>query len=188
MRLIALSLLVAPLLTGQTATPELRKMLGKDLQSVPGPFVDRYCQSPGYQDPAADPSNSPIQMQIRDGARRGPSIPAVALPEGPLTVSDTIGSIAGWKAYRVEVPPGAKVHVRLHSNHEAWFLVRTVNKMGSLEEGMLRNLIPTGNPEATYTNPKKEPNTIFFVVDTTEMDVGSEPFTLRVDWPAAPKP
>ena len=46
----------------------------------------------------------------------------------------------------------------------------------------IRNLIGTGNPEATYTNPKHEANTVFFVVDTTEPDVTGEPYTLAVDW------
>lgn len=47
---------------------------------------------------------------------------------------------------------------------------------------MLQNLIPTGNPEASYTNPKKVTNTIFFVVDTSELGAEAEPYTLVVDW------
>ena len=182
----ALPLLICPILAAQGTAP--KEVAGKDLPTVPGPFVDRYCRAPGYQDPAAGPGNSPLQMQIRESARRGPSIPARALPEGPVTVTDTVGSIAGWKAYRVEVPAGAKVHARIHSAHDGWFLVRTVNKMGALEEGMLRNLMLTGNPEASYTNPKKETNTIFFVVDTSEADANSEQYRLVVDWPEEAKP
>lgn len=182
----ALCLLICPILAGQAAAP--KEIAGKDLPSVPGPFVDRYCGTPGYHDPAAGPGNSPIQMQMREAARRGPSIPAKALPDGPVAVTDAIGSPAGWKAYQVQVPPGAKVHARIHSAHDAWFVVRTVNRMGSLEEGMLRNLIGTGNPEATYTNPKKAANTVFFVVDTTEPDVNGEPYTLSVDWATGAKP
>lgn len=182
----ALYLLLCPILTAQPSSPGNPKpqgIAGKDLPSVPGPFVDRYCGTPGYHDPAEGPGNSPLQMQIRESARRSPSIPARALPNGPVAVTDTVGSIAGWKAYRVDVPPGAKVHARIHSAHDGWFLVRTVNRMGTLEEGMLRNLLGTGNPEASYTNPKKETNTIFFVVDTSETSADSEPFTLVVDWP-----
>ena len=180
---IALSLLICPILAAQSATSVPKQVMGKDLPVVPGPFVDRYCGAPGYHDPAAGPGNSPLQMEIRESARRAPSIPARALPEGPVAVSDTVGSIAGWKAYRVEVPAGAKVHARIHSAQDAWFMVRTVNRMGALEEGMLRNLIGTGNPEASYTNPTKQTKTVFFVVDTTEPDVNSEPYTLLVDWP-----
>ncbi|HET8901060.1 MAG TPA: hypothetical protein VFM84_03890 [Holophagaceae bacterium] len=182
----ALCLLICPVMAAQGAAP--KEVAGKDLAAVPGPFVDRYCGVPGYHDPTAGPGNSPIQMQIRESARRGPSIPAVALPEGPVAVADTIGSPAGWKAYRVDVPPGAKVHARVHGPHQGWFLVRTVNRMGTLEKGMLQNLMLTGNPEASYTNPKTETNTIFFVVDTTEPDVNGEPYTLAVDWTAGAKP
>lgn len=157
------------------------QVAGKDLKTVPGPFVDRYCRAPGYHDPAAGPGNDNLQMQIRESARNSPAIPAVALPEGPVSVSDRVGSVAGWKAYRLEVAPGIKVHARIHSAHDAWFKVRTVNRLGNLEEGMLQNLIGTGNPEASYTNPKKEANTIFFVVDTTDPDAVSETYTLTVD-------
>lgn len=159
-----------------------QEIVGKDLKSVPGPLVDRYCGAPGYHDPAAGFGDSPLQMQFRESARRSPSIPARALPDGAVAVSDTVGSVAGWKAYRVEVPAGVKVHARIHSAHDGWFLVRTVNRMGSLEPGMLQNLIPTGNPEASYTNLKHETNTIFFVVDTSELGTETEPYKLVVDW------
>ena len=165
---------------GGTQAPEVS---GKDLQKVTGPFVDRYCGAPGYRDPAFDPGASSFRMQIRADARRSGDIPAVALPEGPVSVKDMVGTMAGWKAYRIDVPPGAKVHARVYGDHAGWFVVRTVNRMGNLEKGMLQNLIPTGNPEASYTNPKKEANTIFFVVDTTQTDSESEPYKLVVDWP-----
>lgn len=181
---LPLALLLCPVLAAQTAPPEVA---GKDLQKVPGPLVDRISGAPGYRDPAGGPGTSRFQMEIRSNARRGPSIPAVALPNGAVAVSDSVGTMAGWKAYRVEVPPGAKVHARIRGLHEGWFRVSTVNKMGSLEKGMLQNLQPTGNPEASYTNPKAETNTIFFIVDTTEADAQAEPYTLVVDWPGATK-
>lgn len=179
MRTVLYPLLASALLA---QSPAPREIQGKDLPKVPGPFVDRFCHLPGYHDPAAGSGGSELQMRIRESARSGPGIPAVALPEGPLAVKDSVGSVAGWKAYRVEVPAGAKVHARIHAAHEAWFTMRTVNRMGSLEEGMLQNLIKTGNPEASYTNPKKAANTIFFVVDTTEPDVSGEDYTLTVNW------
>ncbi|MBS0476393.1 MAG: hypothetical protein JSR28_14770 [Proteobacteria bacterium] len=187
MRIPALAtacILFAPAL-GAAQPPEIA---GKDLKPVPGPLVDRYCGAPGYHDPAVGLGNSGLQMQFRESARRSPSIPARALPDGAVSVSDTVGSVAGWKAYRIEVPPGVKVHARIHSAHDGWFLVRTVNRMGSLEPGMLQNLIPTGNPEASYTNLKREPNTIFFVVDTTELGTETEPYKLVVDWAGGAKP
>lgn len=183
-------LLLCPLLAAQApapapGAPKPREIAGKDLQPVPGPFVNNDGGAPGFRDPAGGPGTSRFDMEIRASARRGPSIPAVALPPEPVSVSDSVGSVAGWKAYRVEVPPGAKVHARIYGLHAGWFLVHTVNKMGMLEKGMLQNLQPTGNPEASYTNPKSAPNTIFFVVDTSETDVEKEPYTLVVDWPQA---
>jgi len=178
-------LLLCPVLAAQAPAveaPKPREIAGKDLQAVPGPLVDRFSSVLGSRDPAVGPGNSRFDMEIRSSARRGPSIPAFALPEGPLSVSDTVGSMAGWKAYRVDVPPGAKVHARLFGLHAGWFVVHTVNKMGMLEKGMLQNLQPTGNPEASYTNPKDAVNTIFFVVDTSETNVEKEPYTLVVDW------
>ena len=88
--------------------------------------------------------------------------------------------MAGWKAYRVDVPAKGAIHVRLRGEHEAWFRVGTVNQWGVLEKGMLQNVIPTGNPEASYKNPKDETVSIFFIVDTTELNVQGETYTLEV--------
>jgi hypothetical protein len=145
---------------------------GKTLASVPGPLTDR------YPDPARDPAYRGLEAQIRRQSRRTPSIPGVAVPSLPLAIKDRIADPAGWRAYRVEVPGNTEVHARLTSDHEGWFLVRTVNKWGQLQEGMLQNLIPTGNPEASFRNPKAEAATVFFVVDTRELGTQGEAFTL----------
>lgn len=65
--------------------------------------------------------------------------------------------------------------MRLRGLHEG-----TVNKWGSLETGMLQNQIKTGNPEARYKNPTHETKTIFFIVDTTELNTVGEEYTLEV--------
>lgn len=156
----------------QAPAPPPPEVEGKTLASVPGPLTDR------YPDPARDPAYRGLDVQIRRQARRTSSIPGVAVPSLPLAVRDRIADPAGWRAYRVEVPPKAAVHARITSVHEGWFLVRTVNKWGNLEEGMLQNLIPTGNPEATFRNPKDKATTVFFVVDTREMGAQGEAFTL----------
>jgi len=57
-------------------------------------------------------------------------------------------------------------------------MVRCVNRMGQLEKGMLQNMIPTGNPEASFINEGTEAKTVYFVVDTTMYLNGSEPYTL----------
>ncbi len=158
--------------TAQDPSKPVPDVEGKALASVPGPLTDR------YPDPSREPGLRGLDVQIRHQARRTPSIPAVAVPSLPLAVKDRIADPAGWRAYRVDVPAGATVHARLTSVHEGWFLVRTVNKWGRLEEGMLQNLIPTGNPEATFKNPKPEAATVFFVVDTRDLSAQGETFTL----------
>lgn len=148
----------------------------KSLPQVPGPI------SPKGPDPAGGPGCDPIQMALRRSARKG-NIPAVGLPEGPLEVQDALSDLPGWKAYRIDVPAKATVKVRLKGLHEAWFRVRALNRWGELEQGMLQNRIPTGNPEASYINPKPERNTVFFVVETTETSMDGEPFSLFVTYP-----
>jgi len=148
----------------------------KTLPQVPGPI------SPKGPDLAGGPGCDPIQMALRRSARKG-NIPAIGLPEGPLELQDALSDLPGWKAYRIDVPAKATVKVRLKGAHEAWFRVRAMNRWGELEQGMLQNRIPTGNPEASYINPKPERNAVFFVVESTEASMGGEPFSLFVTYP-----
>ncbi len=170
---IASLLLLAP---SQTAAPpqQLPEVDVKTLPGVPGPLVPR------YPDPARGPGTSRMEAMLRARARRGVNIPAVALPSGSFQLKDHISDSSGWKAYRLEVPAGGGFKVRLHGTHEGWFLVKVLNRWGTLEEGMLQNRIPTGNPEASYKNPKATPTTVYVVVDTTETDVQGEAYTLTV--------
>jgi hypothetical protein len=132
-------------------------------------------------DPARGLDFKGIDARIRTQARHMGSVqPAVALPPGSLKLNDKVADAAGWKAYRAEVPAGGSIHMRLFGPHQAWFVVRTVNKWGAMEKGMLQNVIKTGNPEARYTNPTKETKIIYFVVDTTELNILGEEYTLEV--------
>ncbi len=119
-----------------------------------------------------------MDVQIRRSARRVGSVPTVAVPPGDVSVLHQVLYPAGWQGYRVEAAPGEKVKARLRGDHAAWFVVRCVNKWGQWEKGMLQNVIHTGNPEASYLNPKNEPSTFYFVVDTTEIVSGTEPYTI----------
>jgi len=157
------------------ASPAPQVIEAKTLPIVPGPMA------PKGPDLAGGSGDS-IQMALRRSARNG-SLPAVDLPSGPLELRDSMSAIPGWKAYRIEVPPHAKVKARLKGLHEAWFRVLTVNKWGEIEEGMLQNRIPTGNPEASYLNPKAERRTVYFVVDSTDLGVQGETFSLFVSYP-----
>jgi hypothetical protein len=147
---------------------------GGKLPVVPGP------QTPQVPDLAAGPGASRFDLELRARARRSGSLRAVAVPVLPCVVEDQVEMTSGWKAYRVEAPAGAKVKARLRAAHEAWFRVRTVNRWGALEEGMLQNRIPTGNPEASYHNPKQQVSTFYFVVDTAEIGADAEPFRLEL--------
>jgi hypothetical protein len=144
------------------------------LPTVNGPIV------PKYSDPAPDAYRGGSGAQIRRQARRAGTVPAVALPDGDLVVSDKMNEIAGWKAYQAVVPAGQTVKIRLKGQHEAWFQVKTVNKWGKTEKGMLSNAIHQLDPGTTYTNSSKEARTVFFVVDTNELDMLGETFALHV--------
>lgn len=165
--LLALSALVQ-------APPPLQ-VEGKSLPAVPGPLTQHYPDPSRGTVPKGD-----MQAMLRRQARTSMSIPAVALPGGACVVVDTIPAIAGWKAYRADVPARGTLKVRLRGDHEAWFTVRVVNRWGRLEEGMLQNIIPTGNPEASYRNPKPESNQVYFVVDTTEISAAGEGYRLEI--------
>ena len=168
------SILIALPLLSAVAT-DFKEVDASRLPNIPGPSTTRMI------DPARDLNFTGIDARIRSQSRHAGSIqPAVALPEGSLKVKDKVADVSGWKAYRVEVPARGSIHMRLRGLHEAWFVLRTVNRWGSLEEGMLQNVIKTGNPEARYTNPTKGIKTIYFVVDTTELNTVGEEYTLEV--------
>lgn len=157
------------------ATTDFKEVDASKLPNITGPSTKR------MSDPARGLGFTGLDARIRTQARRAGTIqPAVALPPGSLMVKDKVADVSGWKAYRVEVPAGGSIHMRLKGLHQGWFLVRTVNKWGMLEEGMLQNEIKTGNPEARYTNPTREAKTVFFVVDTTELNTQGEEYTLEV--------
>lgn len=147
---------------------------GGKLAPVPGP------QPPRGPDLAAGIGSTGFDREIRGQSRRAGTVPAVAVPALPSIIEDKVVFPAGWKAYRAEAPAGATLHARLRSVHEAWFRVRTVNKWGLLEKGMLQNRIPTGNPEASFINPKRTATTFYFLVDTTENGAENETYKLEI--------
>lgn len=172
--MLPLAALLLPALQAPAPAPLPPEVDVKSLPGVPGPLV------PHYPDPARDLGPQGLDMSIRSRARRGVNIPAVALPAGSFRLTDQIADVSGWKAYRIEVPARGGFKVRLHGTHEAWFQVKVFNRWGRMEEGMLQNRMHTGNPEASYRNPKDVPNTVYIVVDTTEAHVQGEPFTLTL--------
>lgn len=168
-----MTLLLPILLSLSTQSPEPLK--GTDLKPIIGP------QAPRYPDPAVGVGADRSSLGLRRAARKG-NVLAVEVPAGTPALSDRISTYAGWKAYQFEVPAKGSLHMRLQADHEAWFRLTTVNRWGRMEEGMLQNRIYRGKPEASYTNPKDTPNTVYFIVDTTQADAMSDPYTLEMTW------
>lgn len=166
---------MAFLVTGLVlAEPPALEVNGKELPAVPGPMP-----SERLRDLSGGPGNSGIDRRIRHSARRTGFLPGVAVPQGEaVAITHEISGPAGWQAYRVETAPGEKVMARLRGDHEAWFVVKCVNRNGQLDQGMLQNLIRSGNPQASYVNPGKAASTVYFVVDTTEILTGKEPYVV----------
>lgn len=158
----------------QSAAPQPLPVLeAKDLPQARGPMP------PESPDPAS-PSRDPLGL-ARHSARRGPSIPALDLPATSVRLKDAVPDISGWRAYRLQVPPGGKVHVEVVEGRRAWFRVKAVNRWGRLEEGMLQNRIWTGKPEASYKNPSStETKEVWFIVDTTDTQMTGDPFEVEV--------
>ncbi|MDR2561918.1 MAG: hypothetical protein LBC63_09145 [Holophagales bacterium] len=173
-----LPLLLAFAMT-QAEPPEYN---ASDLPKVSGP------RPPKYPDPAPTYSGTPMDAYIRRMARRGGLIDAVALPEGDAIINDKMEGTAGRKAYQATVQPGQTMNVRLRGNHEAWFVVKASNRAGLLEKGMVHHSMHACDPQTKYVNPGKEARTIFFIVDTTELNVIHEPYSLHVTVSEAAEP
>ena len=117
-----------------------------------------------------------IQWMSRQGF-----IPVIAVDETVNELSGVADFPSGFKAYGFRVPAKGKLEVRLHHVNEGWFRVAMVNKWGDLGPGMLKNLIPTGNPEVRYTNPSKEAQAVYVIVDDPGwMSSTAYPYTLSV--------
>lgn len=157
------------------------------VQATPAPFPDleakdlppapRGPMTPQVPDGGADAS---AMGQARQGARRGPSVPALQLPAGSVRVKDKVPDISGWRAYAIEVPGGGTVKAHVVEGRKAWFRVLGVNAWGREEPGLLQNRIHTGEPLATYKNPGPETRTVYFIVDTLDANMVGEPFTLEI--------
>lgn len=162
-------------------TPAPPKVDATSLQTVPGPMVPRDGAT------VLGPGSGGVTLQLRRSARSSGTVPAVALPQGKVLVEDRMDNQpAGWKAYRAEVGPKGSAHIRLKAVREGWFRVSCVNKWGQIEAGMLQNKIPTGNPEASFRNPKAETATVWFIVDILDPDTRNEPYTLEVNQESGP--
>jgi len=122
-----------------------------------------------------------IMAEVQAMARRG-YILVHPIPDTVTEFSGVAEFPAGWIAYGFRVAPGGRLHVRLSHPKEGWFRLAMMNKWGVLEPGMLQNLIPTGNPEVSYTNPTQEWKAVYVLVDDPGwMSSAASPFRIKVD-------
>jgi hypothetical protein len=147
------------------------------------PQVKGPTRPPNYSDPASHAyAYVSGDASIRRHSRRAGELPAVALPESDIVFNDEIKNIAGWQFYQVVVPAGKTVKAKLSSKNEDWFIVRIVNHYGHPERGMIHNVLNKYDPEASYINKGKKTNTVYFVVDTNEVNMLHEKYTLQITW------
>lgn len=125
--------------------------------------------------------NRDLLAEIQRNARRG-SIPIVRVPGDVNEFRDFGLFPAGWRGYGFVVPPGESLKVSLFHPNRGWFRLQMVNKWGSLEEGMLQNVIHTFEPVVTYTNPTQKPRAIYVIADDPGwMSYEQNPYTLKIE-------
>ena len=105
-----------------------------------------------------------LMAEIQAMARRG-FIPVLNVAGDIDALQDYAFFPAGWKAYGFVVPPGGELEVHLDHPNLGWFRLAMVNKWGSLQRGMLQNLIPKGTPMVTYKNFEKTSQQVFVIAD-----------------------
>jgi hypothetical protein len=153
--------------------------------NVPAPLSNRILAPRAMARLLAEPSQAfwptrDLLQEIQYLSRRGfiPVTPGLDAP----AITGSCWFPSGWRAYGFVVPAKEKLHVRLHHPNEGWFRLVMVDRWGQIREGMLQNLIPTGNPEVSYTNPREAANTVYVIVDDPGwMSSPADPFTLKVD-------
>lgn len=153
--------------------------------AMPAPFSNRVLAPEPLARCLAFPGQEVWQSrdllkEIRALAREG-FVPVTAVGD-VAEFQDTCPFPSGWKAYAFVVPGGEKLHVRLRHPNEGWFRLIMVDRWGWLREGMLRNLIPTGEPEVTFRNPRNQPDSVYVIVDDPGwMSCAPYPYTIQID-------
>ncbi len=122
-----------------------------------------------------------IMAEIQFMSRQG-FVACTRVADDALEITDYSDFPQGWKGYAFVVPPKGTLHVSLNHTNRGWFRLVMMNKWGDLQPGMLQNLIPTGNPEVTFKNPKDEAQAVYVVADDPGwMSSKAYPYQLTVD-------
>ncbi len=109
-------------------------------------------------------SNRDIMAEIQFMSRQG-FVACTLVADDALEVTDYSDFPQGWKGYAFVVPAKGTLHVSLNHANRGWFRLVMMDKWGDLQAGMLPNMIPTGNPEVTFKNPKDEAQAVYVVAD-----------------------
>jgi hypothetical protein len=121
-----------------------------------------------------------LMKEIQAMSRSG-FIPVVPVAGDVDSLNDVSYFPSGWKAYGFVVPAHGELEVRLTHPAQGWFRLVMVNKWGSLQEGMLQNIIPKGDPIVTFKNPRNSSQEVFVIADDPGwMSSTKYPYTISV--------
>ena len=147
----------------------------------------RFYNRDHYWQPYLFPPNSvfwgrrDLMAEIQFMSRQG-FVACTRVADDALEVTDYSNFPQGWKGYAFVVPAKGTLHVSLNHVNRGWFRLVMMNKWGDLQAGMLQNLIPTGNPEVTFKNPRDEAQAVYVVADDPGwMSSKAYPFQLTVE-------
>jgi hypothetical protein len=121
-----------------------------------------------------------IQWMARSGF-----IPVTPIGAGVSQLSDFAQFPAGWRAYGIAVPPGGRIQVAINHPNLGWFRLMATNKWGQPGPGMLHASVAYRPVAMTLTNPGKQAEAIYVIVDDPGwMSSHNDPYTLTIrrDW------
>ena len=145
-----------------------------------GPAREQYWQPCVFLPNSSFWGHRDLMAEIQFMSRQG-FVACTRVADDALEVTDYANFPQGWKGYVFVVPANGTLHVSLNHTNRGWFRLVMMNKWGNLQEGMLQNLIPTGNPEVTFKNSKDEAQAVYVVADDPGwMSSKAYPFQLTV--------
>lgn len=127
-----------------------------------------------------------IQAEIQWLSRVG-FLPVIPVDASAESVVDHTHHPSGWKAYGIAVPPGGRLQVELQHSKIGWFRLSALDKWGQLGPGTLQATLAYKPVLLTVSNPKKEAEAIYVIVDDPGRWSIKDPYKLvvRRDWDPA---
>ena len=115
-------------------------------------------------------------------------LPVTAVDAMAGTVVDHCLIPSGWKAYGFAIPSGGKLQVELQHAKLGWFRLVAIDKWGQHFPGMVKANLSHQPVVLTISNPKKEAEAVYVIVDDPAWwSTKDNPYTLvvRRDWDPA---